>query len=130
MKATLDPNPQLAGAEPEPAKTTPKESDPFGLHPAALYGPAGQSVRMLAPHTEAPPVAILLQLLAAFGNLKRGGLIRLFRTFGPYISANRPIAGSATCATGCKTPSSQPQLSLLVAVSTKGSTSGAVHQVR
>jgi hypothetical protein len=35
----------------------------------ALYGPAGQAVRALAPHTEAQPEAILLQLLAAFGNV-------------------------------------------------------------
>ena len=35
----------------------------------ALYGLAGEAVRTLAPHTEAQPEAILLQLLAAFGNL-------------------------------------------------------------
>ncbi len=35
----------------------------------ALYGLAGQAVRSLAPHTEAQPEAILLQLLAAFGNV-------------------------------------------------------------
>ena len=35
----------------------------------ALYGPAGKAVRTLAPHTEAQPQAILLQLLAAFGNV-------------------------------------------------------------
>jgi hypothetical protein len=42
-------------------------------HPAferfALYGLAGEAVRVLAPHTEAQPEAILLQLLAAFGNV-------------------------------------------------------------
>ena len=37
--------------------------------PAALYGLAGQAVRTIAPHTEADPAAILLQFLAAFGNL-------------------------------------------------------------
>jgi hypothetical protein len=43
------------------------------MHPVfeeyALYGLAGQAVRTLAPHTEAQPEAILLQLLAAFGNV-------------------------------------------------------------
>src|SRR5271154_4393566 len=34
-----------------------------------LYGIAGEAVRTLAPHTEAQPEAILLQLLAAFGNV-------------------------------------------------------------
>ena len=38
------------------------------LSEAALYGVAGLAVRTLAPHTEAHPAAILLQLLAAFGN--------------------------------------------------------------
>jgi hypothetical protein len=38
------------------------------LGEAALYGVAGLAVRALAPHTEAHPAAILLQLLAAFGN--------------------------------------------------------------
>ena len=39
------------------------------LHEDALHGPAGRFVRALAPHTEAHPAALLLQLLAAFGNL-------------------------------------------------------------
>jgi hypothetical protein len=39
------------------------------LGEAALHGLAGLAVRTIAPHTEAHPVAILLQLLAVFGNL-------------------------------------------------------------
>jgi hypothetical protein len=39
----------------------------------ALYGLAGHAVRTLAPHTEAQPEAILLQLLAAFGNVLGAG---------------------------------------------------------
>jgi hypothetical protein len=38
------------------------------LGDAALYGVAGLAVCGLAPHSEAHPAAILLQLLAAFGN--------------------------------------------------------------
>lgn len=34
----------------------------------AYYGLAGEIVRLIEPHTEADPVAILVQLLAAFGN--------------------------------------------------------------
>jgi hypothetical protein len=41
--------------------------DPI-LGDAALYGVAGLAVCGLAPHSEAHPAAILLQLLAAFGN--------------------------------------------------------------
>ena len=39
------------------------------LREAALHGLAGLAVRTIAPHTEAHPASILLQLLAAFGNL-------------------------------------------------------------
>jgi hypothetical protein len=62
-----------SAAQPSPASPpiTPP-SQPAG-HPVfeqyALYGLAGEAVRALAPHTEAQPEAILLQLLAAFGNI-------------------------------------------------------------
>jgi hypothetical protein len=39
------------------------------LSQTALYGLAGLAVRSLALHTEADPAAILLQFLAAFGNM-------------------------------------------------------------
>jgi hypothetical protein len=39
----------------------------------ALYGLAGRVIRSLAPHSEADPVALLLQFLAAFGNLAGPG---------------------------------------------------------
>ena len=50
-------------APPAQAIRPPTLADP------ALYGLAGLAVRSLAPHTEADPAAILLQFLAAFGNL-------------------------------------------------------------
>jgi hypothetical protein len=61
--------------EPEPL-TIPEPPHPLAepeLREAALYGLAGQAVHTLAPHTEAHPAAILLQLLAAFGNLAGPG---------------------------------------------------------
>jgi hypothetical protein len=42
---------------------------PPALAVLALYGIAGRVVSSLAPHTEADPAAVLLQFLAAFGNL-------------------------------------------------------------
>jgi hypothetical protein len=39
------------------------------LGAAALHGLAGRVLRTIAPHTEAHPAAVLLQLLAGFGNL-------------------------------------------------------------
>ena len=35
---------------------------------AAFHGPAGRAVKMIEPHTEADPNAILLQYLTVFGN--------------------------------------------------------------
>jgi hypothetical protein len=71
--------PELLGRQPEPQSraTAPAHSRMQSDYPtpglqlaeAALYGPAGNVVRTLAPHSEAHPAAILLQLLAAFGNL-------------------------------------------------------------
>jgi hypothetical protein len=39
------------------------------LHPSALHGLAGEVVRAIEPHSEADPAAILIQFLAAFGNI-------------------------------------------------------------
>jgi hypothetical protein len=52
--------------QPAPA---PRRSRQSVFDQYALYGLAGEAVRALAPHIEAQPEAILLQLLAAFGNI-------------------------------------------------------------
>ena len=41
--------------------------------PDAYYGLAGDIVGAIAPHTEADPVAVLVQLLVAYGALIGGG---------------------------------------------------------
>ena len=46
-----------------------REDYPEPLKPEALHGLAGEIVRRIEPHTEADPVALLFQLLTAFGNL-------------------------------------------------------------
>ena len=38
-------------------------------HAAAFYGLVGELVRTIEPHTEADPVALLVQTLVAFGNV-------------------------------------------------------------
>ena len=56
----------------EPSMPLPPESvapPPPALAAPALYGIAGRVVSSLTPHTEADPAAVLLQFLAAFGNL-------------------------------------------------------------
>ena len=40
---------------------------PQPIDDAALLGPAGEFVRLVEPHTEADPIALLIQLLIAFG---------------------------------------------------------------
>src|SRR5271156_5193876 len=67
-QAGLHSQTQTVPACQEPAPQ-PEHSDQAVFEQYALYGLAGEAVRALAPHTEAQPEAILLQLLAAFGNV-------------------------------------------------------------
>jgi hypothetical protein len=68
IQQRLDTQTQLQ-SRPAPRTPPPPSAPPNPtLREAALYGVAGMAVRALAPHTEAHPAAILLQLLAAFGN--------------------------------------------------------------
>lgn len=48
--------------------TSPTEDWPAPVHDAALHGIAGDYVRLVDPHTEADPFAILLQFLVLAGN--------------------------------------------------------------
>ena len=41
---------------------------PAPIHRAAFHGPAGELVRLVEPHSEADPVAVLVQTLVMFGN--------------------------------------------------------------
>ncbi len=64
--------PTPACEQPYPASPTkPPRTDSAwpSLAAEALHGIAGAVVRTITPHTEADPAAILLQFLAAFGNL-------------------------------------------------------------
>jgi hypothetical protein len=56
-------------AKPSPHATPRPQCPQPVLAEAALHGLAGLVVGTIAPHTEAHPAAILLQFLAAFGNL-------------------------------------------------------------
>jgi hypothetical protein len=78
MIGDLSVNPAPFPPEPQPGPQPPLRQEPAPqpqhslrsvFEEYALYGLAGQAVRALAPHTEAQPEAILLQLLAAFGNV-------------------------------------------------------------
>jgi hypothetical protein len=65
---TNDSAPAAAAAAGEPIDTLPLPPAWPTLPPAALHGLAGEIVRTLAPETESDPVAVLGQLLLAFGN--------------------------------------------------------------
>jgi hypothetical protein len=70
--------PDPPSLNPTPPAETPRTPVPGPLvtpqlGEAALHGLAGLAVRTIAPHTEAHPAAILLQLLAVFGNLAGRG---------------------------------------------------------
>ena len=70
-KQEEEPDQQLE-QQTRPAPTPPpplRDSGSPKLGEAALHGLAGLAVRTIAPHTEAHPASILLQLLAVFGNL-------------------------------------------------------------
>lgn len=66
----------MKNAEPLDLKATPSEDAAIDSVPAwpdppdeaALYGLAGDIVRFVEPHSEADPIALLMQFLIAFGN--------------------------------------------------------------
>src|SRR5579859_2521282 len=62
-------SPEMPTSEPRQQPKEPQHTLRSIFDEYALYGLAGEAVRTLAPHTEAQPEAILLQLLAAFGNV-------------------------------------------------------------
>src|SRR5271170_6575063 len=65
-----NPNPAPTPEQPEPPRAASLQPPThLELDKAALHGPAGRIISSLAPHTEAHPAALLLQFLAAFGNL-------------------------------------------------------------
>jgi hypothetical protein len=68
VQQQLDKQTQLQTPPTPPTPPPPSVSPAPILADAALYGVAGLAVCGLAPHSEAHPAAMLLQLLAAFGN--------------------------------------------------------------
>ena len=53
----------------EEETTPPPREWPAPPHEAAFYGLAGEIVRTIDPHTEADPVAVLVQSVVYFGNV-------------------------------------------------------------
>jgi hypothetical protein len=59
---------------------------PDALQPEAFHGPAGDVVRIIEPHSEADPAALLVQFLAGFGSI--AGRSAYFLTDGAQQFAN------------------------------------------
>jgi hypothetical protein len=52
-----------------PGLLSPSQQWPAPLRPEAFHGPLGRMVRLIEPHSEADPSALLVSALVAFGNL-------------------------------------------------------------
>jgi hypothetical protein len=63
------PSPDAAPAAESPRASSSTPSANPSLGEAALHGLAGRAIRTIAPHTEAHPASMLLQLLTVYGNL-------------------------------------------------------------
>jgi hypothetical protein len=70
------------------------------IHETAYYGLAGEVVRSIEPHSEADPVAILLQFLAAFGNAV--GISPYYQVEGDKHRAKLFIVASGATSKGRK----------------------------
>jgi hypothetical protein len=64
------------------------------LHPAARYGLAGEFVRLVEPHSEADPVALLVQFLIGFGNLIGRGAHFVVEADKHYTNVFAVLVGS------------------------------------
>ena len=69
----------------EPESSAAEDAWPI-IDSGAYYGLAGEVVRAIEPHTEADPVAILIQFLTYFGNIV--GPNPFYRIEGDYHRAN------------------------------------------
>jgi hypothetical protein len=74
-------NEKGSGLPARPAGPPPEPPWPDPPHEAAFYGLAGELVRAIEPYTEADPVAVLANILAAFGNaVGRGAWVNVGAT--------------------------------------------------
>lgn len=79
-----------------PAEAAQPPMWPAPLHSAALHGLAGRIVTTIEPHTEADPVALLFQLLAAFGNAIGRGPYFAVEASKHYTNINVVLVGQTS----------------------------------
>ena len=66
------------------------------LDGAALHGPAGEFVRIVEPHSEVDPVALVVQFLVAFGNAAGRIVCRAPDGTGHYMNLDTVLCGASS----------------------------------
>lgn len=69
---------------------------PEPLAPEAFYGTAGAIVRVIEPHSEADPAALLLQLLISFGNLVGRSSFFIIERHKHYVNLFALVVGATS----------------------------------
>jgi hypothetical protein len=80
----------------EPAEAPPAIRWPQRMGEEGFYGPVGELIRRLAPHTEADPHALLFQALAGLGNLVSRGPFMIADGARHYTNLFVGIVGSTS----------------------------------
>jgi hypothetical protein len=90
---------EATGEASAPANESPHSAGanwPDPLKEEAFYGLAGECVRMVEPHTEADPAALLIQLLVEFGNLIGRGPYYLVEAIRHFCNLFAVIVGQTS----------------------------------
>jgi hypothetical protein len=82
-------------AEPHHAQNTPVSPPWPKLGPAALIGLVGAYIALVAPHTEADPVALLVRFLCFFGNCAGRSLYAIADGVKHYLNIYLVLAGDS-----------------------------------
>lgn len=92
LRAALGLTNGVVADEPEPAAPKRKQW-PDPLDSAAFHGPAGKFVRIVEPHSEADPAALLIQFQVAIGNIIGRHAYRTAEGARHYTNLNAVIVG-------------------------------------
>lgn len=79
-----------------PSSQAEQVSWPASLEREALYGLVGEFVRIIEPHTEADPVALLIQFLSATGNIIGANAHWRVEATKHYLKVNPVLVGESS----------------------------------
>jgi len=86
----------IAKVQQETPAQEPEQIQSPKLDNAALYGLAGDIVRAIEPHTEADPVALLMQILTFFGNCINRTAYFTVEADNHYMALNSVLVGESS----------------------------------